>query len=90
VPRGAGGDAVLGASQKIEGQAVRGEAYRPLQGECLDYRYEPMYAGELQKVVDARLDKCRHYRPRESLGFLTLSKRSAILGVPIPKRAGVQ
>ena len=60
-----------------------------LQGECLDYRYEPMCAGELQKVVDARLDKCHHYRPRESLGFLTLSERSAILGVPIPKRAGV-
>ena len=27
------------------------------------------------------------YRPRESLGFLTPAEHSAMLGVPIPKRA---
>jgi len=61
-----------------------------LQRECLDYSYEPMCAGELHKVADARLDKCRHYRPRESLGFLTPAEHSAMLSVPVPKRAGAQ
>ena len=60
-----------------------------LQRECLDYRYEPMNSGGLQEVVDARPDKYRHYRPHESLGFLTPAEHSAVLGVPIPKRAGV-
>ena len=59
-----------------------------LQRECLDYSYEPMCAGELHKVADARLDKCRHYRLRESLGFLTPAEHSAMLSVPVPKRAG--
>jgi len=60
-----------------------------LQRECLDYRYEPMNSGELQEVVDAWLDKYHHYRPHESLGFLTPAEHSAMLGVPILKKAGV-
>jgi len=60
-----------------------------LQKECLDYSYEPMNAAELQSVVDRWLDKYHHYRPHESLGFLTPAEHSATLGISIPRKAGV-
>ena len=59
------------------------------QRECLDCRYEPMNVAELRAAVDAWLDKYHHYRPHESLGFLTPAEHSATLGIPIPKRRAV-
>jgi putative transposase len=54
------------------------------QRECLDYRYEPVNVAGLRSVTDAWLDKYHHYRPHESLDFLTPAEFSAKLGKPIP------
>lgn len=42
-----------------------------LQRECLDYLSGPMTVEELQEEIDRWLKKYHHYRPHESLGFLT-------------------
>jgi transposase InsO family protein len=60
-----------------------------LQKECLDYNYDPMNVAELSTVVNVWLDKYHHYRPHESLGFLTPAEFSATLGSSIPRLTGV-
>jgi transposase InsO family protein len=47
------------------------------QRECLDYHYAPLNAAELSGIVEARLHKYNHYRPRASLGFLTPAQFAA-------------
>lgn len=48
-----------------------------LQRECLDYLSGPMTVEELQEEIDRWLKKYHHYRPHESLGFLTPNEFAA-------------